>query len=389
MKNIWFNKKKLISILLVGISLCTSSIGEKYVHVNGNKVNVRKKPTTDNKKNIIGKVNNGDTFTYLSHEGNWYLIEYNGQYGYISDSYSYLIDDKIMEIAMAKITGNNINIRSSSNMDNNIIGFADITDSFRIISKENDWYIIDYLGNIGYVNSKFVKEDNINIDDLNIIKMVYLTSDSPFYDENNNYLTTLPMYQYAKVIREENNYYKVNIDGVIGYIEKNNTKTLSNKFIVSDLGRQIVKVFKNNKEVYRAHIISGRKSMQTDLGIYKIGHKVKDYQLTADKFVKYWIEYNGNEGYHDASWQKDKYFMEVAKIAYDKYSSGQLVTYPACHGSHGCNNLKLDDVMNIYNIVNVGDNVLVIRPNNLVKNHIIGSKMSDNMAKQKVKKFDF
>ena len=386
MKNIRFNMKKIESLLLtIGISLCTNtSLGEN-IEITGNNVNVRINPTTNTKANIIGKVSTGDIFTYISHEGNWYLIDYNGQNAYISDSYANIIDANNTKVTMAKITGNNINIRSSSNMDtNNIIGFADITDSFRIIDKENEWYIIDYLGNIGYVNSKFVKETITDINNLNVIKMVYLTSDSALYDENKTYLITLPMYQYAKVISEDNSYYKINIDGIIGYIEKNNTKLLSNTFIVSDLGRQIVKVFKNNKEVYRAHIISGRKSMQTDLGIYKIGHKVKDYQLTSDNFVKYWIQYNGNEGYHDASWQKDKYFMEVAKNAYDNYNQGKLTTYPANHGSHGCNNLKLIDAKKIYDLVNVGDNVLVIKPNNLNKNQIIGLINSQEKVKKLV-----
>ena len=33
--------------------------------------------------------------------------------------------------------------------------------------------------------------------------------------------------------------------------------------------------------------------------------------------------------------------------------------------------MKLSDVMDVYNLVSVGDNVLVIGPNGLIKKHII------------------
>ena len=215
-----------------------------------------------------------------------------------------------------------------------------------------------------------MQEENTKIQ-----KMVYLKCESGFYsDTNGSYMSTLPINQYAAIIKEENDYYKVRIDGVIGYIRISDTKRLTNTFIVSDLSRQIVKVFKNNEEVYRAHIISGRKSMQTDLGKYKIGHKIKGYQLTSTNYVNYWMQYNGNEGYHDAQWQKDRYFVEVAKDAYERFSQGISRTYPLNHGSHGCDNLMLIDAEKIFNIINVGDDVLIIVSNNFVKDDLISRR---------------
>lgn len=356
----------------------------KMVKVTGNQVNIRTSASTKNKDNIIGSANNGDTFEYISHENGWYLINYQGRYAYVSDAYSteIMIDenkinmqnDNINTVNMAKITGNNVNVRSSNstNTNDNIIGFADVTDYFRIIDKQGDWYIVNYLGQNGYINQKYVQEKQVNEEDTLTKKMVYLTTSDYFYrDTNGTYMSILPEHQYASVIKEEHGYYKVRIDGVIGYINKRNTKDLTNTFIVSDLGRQICRVFKNNKEVYRAHIISGRQSMPTDLGVYKIGHKMRNYQLTQDNFVEYWMQYNGNEGYHDASWQKDSYFTEVSKKAYDNYMAGKILTYPACHGSHGCDNLKVNDAQIIYDLISVGDDVLIISPNSLMRDRLI------------------
>ena len=387
MKNFKINKKKVASLFLaMSICLCTHNSfteGEytNTIRVTGNKVNVRLTPTTDTKENIIGRVNTGDTFTVISHEDGWYLISYNGQYAYISDKYGMEINaseivNNANEICMAKITGNNVNIRSSASTssNDNVIGFADITDNFKILGKDGDWYIIDYLGQTGYVYSKYVKETIVNEEDTKTIKMVYLTTSDYFYsDTNGTYMSILPEYQYAAVIKEENGYYKVRIDGVIGYINKNSTKKLTNTFIMQDLGRQIAKVYVNNKEVFRCHTICGRKSHPTRNGCYKIGHMEPNYQLTKKYKVKYWMQYNGHIGFHDAYWQEDKYYVEVARRAYEGFAKGRAKTYVDYHPSHGCSNLKVDDAAKIWDLISIGDNVIVVAPNNLIKDNIIGS----------------
>lgn len=376
-------------LLAFGIGFSNSSFvmadNIKVIKVIGNHVNIRTEPTTSNKNNIIGRVNKGDTFTLLKHIDDWYLIDYYGEFAYISDTYGLEINEDIEtmdndtneDVLIGKVVGNNINIRNTPNISNdNIIGFADITDSFKILEKENEWYKIDYHGYISYIKSDFIEERIVNERDLKIKKIVYLNCDSPLYSDcYGTYLTRLPKYQNVNVLKEEKGYYKVMVDGVIGYIDPIDTSKLTNTFVLVDLGRQIVKIFKNNKEVYRAHMISGRKKMQTDIGIYKIGHRLTNYQLTKNNKVSVWIQYNGNEGLHDAGWQKPEYFTEVANDAYERFENGEARTYPFNHGSHGCDNLQLVDALNIYELVEVGDNVLVIGPNNLVKDNLISSNI--------------
>ena len=130
--------------------------------------------------------------------------------------------------------------------------------------------------------------------------------------------------------------------------------------------------------------------MQTQIGCFKIGHKLMDYWLTDNNHVDYWIQYDGNRGIHDASWQKDMYYYDVANIAYENYSKGKGTTYPFKHGSHGCDNMMLKDVIEVYRLINVGDNVLVIGPNDLIKNRIISENnytvntvANDNIIKVK------
>lgn len=306
-----------------------------------------------------------------SYDG-WYAVFVNNQTGFIHEN---CLTNQMNSRKIAKITGNNVNIRSTPEKCKNIIGFCDKTDKFVILGNYGDWYNIDYLGQSSYISSSFVREEMINENDLNYQKAVYLTRDSNFYrDVNGNYLTTLPMYQNAFVIEESGDYLKVMIDGVVGYISKNDTKTISTNFAVVDLGRQIIKVYHGTKEVFRAHIISGRKVLQSDMGYFKIGHHLRDYPLTSDHTVAFWMQYNGDEGIHDADWQKKKYFEEVAIAAYERFTKGMAQTYPSSRGSQGCINLTYEDAMIIFGLLNVGDHVLVIAPNNLVKNNLLSKR---------------
>ena len=50
---------------------------------------------------------------------------------------------------------------------------------------------------------------------------------------------------------------------------------------------------------------------------------------------------------------------------------GNGKTYPSSHGSHGCVNMQLIDISVVYELVREKDNVLVIGPNNLIKEGII------------------
>ena len=85
------------------------------------------------------------------------------------------------------------------------------------------------------------------------------------------------------------------------------------------------------------------------------------------------MQYNGHIGFHDAYWQEDKYYVEVARRAYEGFAKGRAKTYVDYHPSHGCSNLKVDDAAKIWDLISIGDNVIVVAPNNLIKDNIIGS----------------
>ena len=70
--------------------------------------------------------------------------------------------------------------------------------------------------------------------------------------------------------------------------------------------------------------------------------KPEDYY---NSYVNYWMCFIGNDyGLHDATWRWDSEF------------GGDTYTY---NGSHGCINLPYEQAEQLYNLVHVGDKVVV------------------------------
>ena len=354
--------------------------------VNSNQAYIYQEPRFDNEK-VLGLIpNNSNVHVIAQNKSGWYVVLTDDyKTGFVYSKNFNQVNNIVQSIPVnetvlvAKITGNNVNVRSTSSTKGEKIGFADKTDMFKILGKEGSWYKIEYLGNIGYIHSDYVEEKNINENEFNPIKMVYLSGNASFYqDINGTYLSTLPKYQNAVVLEDAGNLYKVLVDGIIGYVNKNDTKSLSKNCVVVDLSRQILKVYQNGKEVYRAKVITGRESMQTNIGCFKIGHRMKNYTFqNSDIFNEYWVQFDKNIGLHPADanggngWQKKAYFDDSVNNAYKNWMKGNGKTYPSSHGSHGCVNMQLKDIEIVYNLISEKDNVLVIGPNNLVKEGII------------------
>ena len=107
---------------------------------------------------------------------------------------------------------------------------------------------------------------------------------------------------------------------------------------------------------------------------------MEDYTFTNKNIRnEYWIQYDGNRGFHPADskygkgWQPESHFVDVAKSAYSHWAKGEGRTYPDSYGSNGCVNMMLKDIAVLYGLCDVGDNVLVIGPNDLIKNNLLSS----------------
>lgn len=85
---------------------------------------------------------------------------------YISPSENVTEESKETNSSSQKITGlvvtenDALNVRSGPSTENKKIGSVDKGSSVTIISKENDWYLIEYNGGTGYVSAEYISTDN-------------------------------------------------------------------------------------------------------------------------------------------------------------------------------------------------------------------------------------
>ncbi len=107
----------------------------------------------------------------------------------------------------------------------------------------------------------------------------------------------------------------------------------------------------NNRMIFVAACTTGLNATlnETPRGSYRILGKSQNTTLTGPDYVyhvSYWINFIGQEyGFHDSTWRDDS--------AYGR----NVYTYD---GSHGCINMRLNDMGRFFNIVRVGDPVVIV-----------------------------
>lgn len=164
-----------------------------------------------------------------------------------------------------------------------------------------------------------------------------------------NYLKNKSKTNKKKLIKKlepiyKNKAYKMNFDNPT---QDYNTQTYSEV----DISEQMVYVFQNGQVVYSAKCVTGLPSdptRATKTGCWYIKDKKLEYTLTGADYstpTKYWVRITWTgTGYHYMN------RSDWAKWTPDLYKT---------RGSHGCINLQLEDVKNIYDLVSMRDMVFI------------------------------
>ena len=120
-----------------------------------------------------------------------------------------------------------------------------------------------------------------------------------------------------------------------------------NTYAEVDLTTQHFWFFQNGKAIMSCDIVSGKPNGEDDTpqGSYDLTYKTKNAvlrgqllpngQYSYESPVAFWMPFNGDIGFHDASWQ--------TRFGGDWYLT---------HGSHGCINMKYDDAAKLYDLIN-------------------------------------
>lgn len=122
---------------------------------------------------------------------------------------------------------------------------------------------------------------------------------------------------------------------------------IGNSYIEVNLKKQKLWVFIDGVPKLNSDIVTGNLSRNfgTPKGVYSITYKERDATLVGEDYntpVSYWMPFNGNIGFHDASWRN-----EFGKDIYKK------------SGSHGCVNMPPKKAAQMYELIAKGMPVIV------------------------------
>ena len=367
-------KKTMLTLLLTGSLMLNKS--NVYAQNDVDNVSNYFKSTVDNNvvmldndydSKIVGVVNIDDiVYRILDCNDNWYLVKYNDLIGYMnSDGLANVDTDTVDEVKHYPlndivVTDSKVNFRLEPSLDAKRITSINANTCLSVIAEtDNDWYLVKYDNQIGYVSGKYVYSllNDINsiypeleLQNLDVKKLVYVTHSSLNIRNgaslNYEKIGLFTRYECLKVLKEFDGwYFVINNDNIYGYVDKQFTDDLDGKFVVIDISEQKLWLYDNNNVLLSTDIVTGKPSSPTNLGIFKVYGKQTSRYLTGEdysSFVNYWMPFNGGIGMHDATWRK--------KFGGDIYLDD---------GSHGCVNMPLDVTDDIYENVSVGTKVLV------------------------------
>ncbi len=122
----------------------------------------------------------------------------------------------------------------------------------------------------------------------------------------------------------------------------NRKRDYGNTYIEVDLGSQILYMYKNGKLQMSSYFVSGNPytGHGTPGGIYSVTYVDTNKRMVGadyNVFTYYWIPFNGDIGFHDATWR--------SSFGGSIYLGG---------GSHGCVNMPLSKARELWNLAEKG-----------------------------------
>ncbi|MGL4991965.1 MAG: SH3 domain-containing protein [Sarcina sp.] len=203
---------------------------------------------------IIETIHTNDTIFILSQDGSWYKVEVNGQVGYVYGYYlSINSSTEPTPKAPQASSGASIGVghlinttflhfRSQPSVDSNIIETLYNTSDIVVLSNENDgWYEVEVNGKTGYVDGYYLEVGGNNdqsnpassssstgIGTGSLVNTTFLHFRSQPSVDSSIIDTLYTNSQITVLSNSENGWYKIEVDGQVGYVDAYYLQVASN-----------------------------------------------------------------------------------------------------------------------------------------------------------------
>lgn len=232
-------------------------------------------------------------------------------------------------------------------------------------------YEVTYYGVPAYIDANHVTQSKSSELVGKIKKVLYATKDTvlvvPDYlsDTGEELEVKINALECFEVYEEMDDCYLVQTIDYVGYIAKDNLEELTGTFVVVDISSQELRLYKDNEVIFKCPVVTGTptKECHTDEGLWDVFDISYNRALKGDSYsspVDIMIKFHGGEGLHDAEYHSCEYWQKHGKKTHGWRDASAFGgnTY-LTNGSHGCVNMRHDDVFYVADYVEIGTPVLV------------------------------
>ena len=116
---------------------------------------LRAKPNTDCE--ILANASYGDSVVIIRDAGDFYLVDYNLQIGYMAKQYVTFKERENIELGYANVIDSAVNMRSAPSSDGELLAQLTSGDQPYIIGFNCGWYKVTFGGDTGYIRSDLLE----------------------------------------------------------------------------------------------------------------------------------------------------------------------------------------------------------------------------------------
>ena len=216
--------KTMLLAVLAAALLTVSAFAAESGTVNTDALRLRSEPSTSS---TLSYLNTGAQVEILEDLGDWYKVSYNGSTGYLFASYvSSSANASVVSAAAAEsvagatgvVTGSLVNFRSGPSMDDAILTTLTDGTEMTIVSVTEDWCLVNWNDQEGYVKADYVSVDGIPLVDPRGIITGDCVNVRSTPSTEGSIVTKVYAGNLVDLIALEGDWYTVSCDGQTGYI---------------------------------------------------------------------------------------------------------------------------------------------------------------------------
>ena len=340
--------------------------------------NLRVRSGASTSSSILGYLTNNTEVTIVGSEGEWYKIQYNNGYGYVSKEYI-TTNVNSSNNTGSNNTGNNssseseinktgyvynvssggLRVRKEASTSSTVLGTLYSGNSVNIVGETGSWYKIKYNSSYAYVHKDYITENkpssesssnngnsssttdsNNSSQTMNAVGVVTNVSSNLRVRKQPSSSAVVLGYllnnENVNITGKEGDWYKINFKGSVGYVSADYIKisTGSDNTSGSNSNTSVSNAYNIVLEELKSHIGSpyaygGSGELVTNASIQTLKNRFPDY-ASAGKYDTLYQYVDSGVRMFDCSgfmqWGFSKANISIGRTTYDQIKSGVEVS---------------------------------------------------------------